>query len=252
MATNRRSAAARARASAAAGSASAILVATRDSNRPQGSASRYSVVCSSTQSAWSRSRPAAAHIWATWRACQTRPRPAVSRAHSRGWRCRTLSASRIRWSAATCPMPWSAPSSAAANSATVGVPCAPTWLARSIPGRTRIPARRRCSLNAAPECRSAQCAASTNSSPSTRSRWACRSATTAQAVSASRSSIQSVSSMHRTYVRTPTLPATGPYRHKSSIPDVRGALVRSGEVDPRRFLGDLPELAREHGVARRP
>ncbi len=224
MATNRRSAAARARSAAAAGSASAILATTSASNRPHGNAPRYSVVCSSTQPACSHDSSAAAHSWATFRACHTRPTPASSAAHSSGCRSRTLTASRIRWSPATCPIPCNAPSSAAANSATRGVPCAPARFARSIPGRTRTPRRARSPSSASPQCRSAQCAANANSSNSARTRSACSRSTAAHAPSASRSLIHSPSGMARTYLRTPTLSASRTTlwkREKGSPPPAR-------------------------------
>jgi hypothetical protein len=77
--------------------------------------------------------------WATWRAWDTGTSPAHTRAHNRGSRCRTSSASAISACPARGLVPIRAPNCATANSHTLGVPAPPSRTGLPIPGSTRPP-----------------------------------------------------------------------------------------------------------------
>jgi hypothetical protein len=118
--------------SAALGSASMILAVSRVSNLPHGNPTIEGATAASTCIAESRLRCRVA--WATFRARHDATWPVRMSRHSSGSRCRRSNASAITARADPTVVSIRAPSSAAANSNTCGVPCPPSCLACSAPG----------------------------------------------------------------------------------------------------------------------
>ena len=150
--------------SAARGSASMILAASRVSNRPHGNVQMHPATAASTCMAASRLRYRVA--WATLRARHDGTRPATTSCHSSGSRCRMSNASAINPRADPIVVSIRAPSSAAANSNTSGVPSPPSWRPCSAPGRVFSTGTWLSGW-----CRSAQCAANSTKAHSCANTW---------------------------------------------------------------------------------
>ena len=186
--TPRRSAAARARRSACSGSNRSSAASTRATTRAVPILCANPTTCASTHPAASTDRHRVR--CATSRARHAGSVPVATAAHNRGSRCRSSNASPTSSCPAAVDRPSAEASSAAANSATSGVPGPANRIDRSIPAtRTR-------SGDPSPAgtgCRSAQCAANPNSSASAAS--AARRRATARSTTAAGSSPSRVSNM---------------------------------------------------------